>query len=346
MSISERLQKADSVIDMCKVSIIVPVYNAQSTLEKCIASITAQTYRDFELLLINDGSVDNSADICRAASFEDARIVYIEKENGGAASVRNLGIDSAKGDYLCFIDSDDYVEPDMLEFMYDKAIQHNADIVQCGYIMENDGVSSAIVNADGVYCGDEINNRIVEIKSKNLIDSPCNKLYKRSFVVESGVRMPENEAFEDTDFNLRLLRYKPKIVLSERAFYHYILHMGSTTRHYNPDKLNIMKKRAKLLKEVTRGIDDYCDFYLIKSVFSAIIDMFLSCSKKQIYTQIKNECISDEFYAAAKNSSAVGIGAKIIRFAARSRNSVIIYLSCYAFYILKYKLQKLFLKVR
>ena len=331
---------------MCKISVIVPVYNAAATIEKCISSITAQTFGDFELLLINDGSGDNSAEMCKAAAEKDNRITYIEKENGGAATVRNLGIDRAKGDYLCFVDSDDYIDPDMLEFMYQKAVEHSADIVQCGYIMENDGVASYISVPDGVLCGDEINSRIVEIKSKNLIDSPCNKLYKSSFVVESGVRMPENEAFEDTDFNLRLLSFKPKMVLSERCFYHYVLHMGSTTRHYNPDKLGIMKKRAALLKSVTEGVDDYCDFYLIKSVFSALIDMFLCCKRKQIYAQIKHECINDQFSVAAKNSSAAGIGAKVIRAAARSRNATIIYLSCLAFYILKYKLQKLFLKVR
>lgn len=331
---------------MCKISVIVPVYNAASTLEGCVSSILAQTFTDFELMLINDGSKDNSAELCKKLSASDNRIIYIEKENGGAASVRNLGIDRAKGDYLCFVDSDDYIDSDMLEFMYNKAIEHNADIVQCGYIMENDGVSSRISVSDGVLDGEEINSRIVEIKSKNLIDSPCNKLYRKSFVVDSGVRMPENEAFEDTDFNLRLLSFKPKMVLSERCFYHYVLHMGSTTRHYNPDKLKIMKKRAALLKSVTSGVDDYCDFYLIKSVFSAVIDMFLSCKAKDIYAEIKKECTNDEFFTSAKNASASGIGAKLIKVAACSKNAMVIYVWCFAFYVLKYKLQKLFLKVR
>lgn len=331
---------------MCKISVIVPVYNAADTLEKCVSSITEQTFGDFELMLINDGSRDNSAEICKTYAADDSRITYIEKENGGAASVRNFGIDRAKGDYLCFVDSDDYIDSDMLEFMYQKATEHSADIVQCGYIMENDGVASYISVPDGIVTGSEINGRIVEIKSKNLIDSPCNKLYRREFVVKSGVRMPENEAFEDTDFNLRLLSFSPKMVLSERCFYHYVLHMGSTTRHYNPDKLGIMKKRAALLKSVTDGVDDYCDFYLIKSVFSALIDMFLCCKGKDIYNEIKRECINDEFSAAAKNAKADGIGSKIIKAAAFSKSAVIIYISCFAFYILKYKLQKLFLKVR
>ncbi len=340
------LQRVKFSINMVKISVIVPVYNAGTTVNKSVGSILAQTLADFEVLLINDGSTDNSAEVCKELAEKDSRIVYIEKPNGGAASARNLGMQRAKGEYLCFVDGDDYIDPDMLEFFYNTAKNQDADIVQCGYLMENGGSVSRISASDGVFAGEEINRKMVEIKSKNLIDSPCNKAYRREFVLSSGVTMPENEAFEDTDFNLNLLKFSPKFVVCDRCFYHYVLHMGSTTRSYNKDKLSIMKRRAALLKEVTSGIDSYCDFYLVKSVFSALIDMFLGCKKGEIKKVIKNECLTDEFYAAAKNADFGGVGSKIIIAAARSRNKTVIYLASFGFYVLKYKLQKLFLKVR
>ena len=331
---------------MIKISVIVPVYNAGTALNRCIKSLTAQSLKDFELILVNDGSTDNSGKICKGFADTDSRIRYIEKENGGAATARNLGIDTASGKYICFVDGDDYVDGDMLEFFYDTAEKTGADIVQCGYIMENGSSVSAISAADGIVVGSEMNTRIVELKSKNLIDSPCNKAYRREFLVNSGVRMPEHEAFEDTDFNLRLLTFSPKIVICDKCFYHYVLHMGSVTRKYNPDKLEIIKRRASLLKSVTEGVDEYCDFYYVKSVFSAIIDMFLACGKKEIKAVVRRECLSDRFRAAAKNASAQGTGARVIISVARSSNAAVIYIAVYAFYLLKYKLQKLFLKVR
>lgn len=340
------LPKESFATDMIKISVIVPVYNAGTALNRCISSITSQSLKDFELILVNDGSSDNSGDICRTFAAADNRIKYIEKENGGAATARNLGMDTAKGKYICFVDGDDYVDSDMLEFFYDTAKKNGADIVQCGYIMENGSSVSVISAADGVVVGSEINTRIVELKSKNLIDSPCNKAYRRDFLVNSGVRMPEHEAFEDTDFNLRLLTFSPKLVICNKCFYHYVLHMGSVTRKYNPDKLEIMKRRAALLKSVTDGVDEYCDFYFVKSVFSAVIDMFLSCDKKEIKAAVRRECLSDGFYAAAKNARAEGMGARVIISVARSRNAAVIYTAVHAFYLLKYKLQKLFLKVR
>lgn len=107
-----------------------------------------------------------------------------------------------------------------------------------------------------------------------------------------------------------------------------------------------MKKRAALLKSVTSGVDSYCDFYLVKSVFSALVDMFLCCDKKTIMRAVRTECLEVSFQTAAENAQAQGIGAAVIISAAKSNNATVIYLACRAFYLLKYKLQKLFLRVR
>ena len=186
---------------------------------------------------------------------------------------------------------------------------------------------------------------MVELKSKNLIDPAWNKLYRLAFLKQNGMQFPEGEIYEDTHFNLHLLERKPTISVNSRCFYHYVLHMGSITRRFNPEKLPTIKKRALLLKSATKGIDEYCDYYYIKSVFSSLIDMFLSCGKDEILSAVKSEVKEPYFKSAAANARFGGMGAKIVVFAAKS-GPLIAYLFCKASYILKYKMQKLFLKVR
>ncbi len=331
---------------MIKISVIIPVYNAEKTLNKCVDSVLGQNFSSFEILLINDGSTDKSKDICQTLKKADSRISFFDRENGGAAKARNFGIDNAKGEYFCFVDSDDYLSDGALEFMYSKAKECDADILMCGYIMENGNKSSYIKAENGIFCGEEINKVIPEIKSKNLIDSPCNKLYKASFVLNSGVKMPENETFEDTDFNLNLLKFSPKFVVSDKCFYHYVLHMGSTTRRYNKSKLEIIKKRARLLSECTKGVENYCSFYYIKSVFSAFIDMFLSLKRKEILSEISNEISNEEFIQKAKTAYFSGKVSKVIIYVANKQNRYLVYYFCKLSYLMKYKFQKLFLRVR
>lgn len=331
---------------MFKISVIVPVYNAEKYLYTCLDSLVSQSFKGFEVLLIDDGSMDSSGDICQIYSKKYDFIRYIKRENSGAAATRNFGMSIAQGDYFCFVDSDDYIDVDALEYMYNKAIETDADILMCGYLMQNKKSVSEIKADIGIYKGKEINSRMAEIKSKNLIDSPCNKLYRADFVKNTGVLMPENETFEDTDFNLRLITHNPTFVISDKCFYHYMLHMGSVTRHYNPKKLEIIKKRALLLSECTEGIENYCDFYYIKSVYSSIIDMFLSCKAKKIKSVIKKECADPVFRQKAENCEAKGRGATLIKSTAMSFSVNKIYWFCLFCYVLKYKLQRLFLKVR
>ncbi len=331
---------------MPKVSIIVAVYNSQQYIGRCIESLVSQTLDDIEILLIDDGSTDSSGEICINYAEKHENVFYYKKNNGGAASARNLGMKLAKGKYFCFVDSDDYIDKDSAFLMYTAAERENADIVSCGYFMHNKKSIREISAQGGTYKGEEINSRIVELKSKNLIDSPCNKLYLAEFVKKSGIVMPEGEPYEDTDFNLRLLTAEPTVVILDRSFYHYILRMGSATRHYNPEKTEIIKKRARLLKDCTKGAEKYCDFYFVKSVFSSIIDMFLSCGKEEIKTVIKRECLNSEFRACAENCEASGRGAALIKNAAMSGNVGKIYRFLKLCYIFKYKMQKLFLRVR
>ena len=120
------------------VSVIVPVYNVEKYLKKCVTSIMENSFKNLEINLVDDGSTDNSGQLCDELAIMDIRIKVIHKKNGGLSSARNAGLDIARGDYISFVDSDDYIDKNMLGKMLDKAIEYNADIVQCGISRVNE----------------------------------------------------------------------------------------------------------------------------------------------------------------------------------------------------------------
>ncbi len=331
---------------MAKITVVVPIYNTAATLQRCVNSVLAQTFEDFELILINDGSKDNSDELCRKYAENDSRIRYIFQENRGLSAVRNRGIDLSQSEYICFLDSDDYIDNGCLEFMLSRAQKTTADIVLCSYFIENNAKATPIEVTEAVLSKENINSYIVDLKAKNVFDPAWNKLYRLAFLKSSGVRMPEGEYFEDTAFNLNLLKFNPKICVYNRCFYHYVMNVGSITHRYNPQKLETLKERARLLKSATKGIDKYCDFYFIKSVFSAFIDMFLSLEKAEIFKTIASEISKQEFICAAKNAYYSGLTSKLIIKAAQSGSLKTVYNFCRLSYLLKYKMQSLFLKVK
>ncbi len=332
--------------DMCKISVVVPVYKTEKTVEKCVKSILAQSFTDFELLLINDGSPDNCGTICENLAKEDNRIKYFYKENGGLSSARNFGLEKASGEYITFADSDDYIEPNTFEEMYNEIVSSKADVILCGYYIESGKTVIENKHKKVILNADNYNDYMVELKSKNLIDSVWNKLYNLQFLRNSGVVMPVGENYEDTAFNLELLSKKPIISVLDKCFYHYVQNMGSITKKYDSKKLPIIKKRAIQLKNATSGIEEYCDFYYVKSVFSCLIDMFTCCKKQEIMKTIKEEINDGYFISAANNAKFGGKLNGLIISTAKSQNENRVYKFCFGCYLLKYKMRKLFMKVR
>ena len=344
--ILKRLPKAKFYTNMSKITVVVPVYKTENTLKRCLDSILNQGFSDFEVLLINDGSPDNSEKVCLEYASLDKRIKYIKKENGGLSTVRNLSIEKASGEYICFVDSDDYIDNGCFKFLIDKITETKADIVMCSYYLETNGKSTPIPIENCLLSSENYNVYLPDLKEKNVIDTACNKLYNLEFLRKSGVKCPVNELYEDTAFNLSLLKHNPKIAVYNKCFYHYVLHFGSITRRYNPQKLQILKQRALLLKSVTNGMDAFCDYNYVRYVFSAFIDMFFSLKQKEIFKNIKLEISDSEFKKAAKNAKYKGKAAAVITFFARTNCASLIYVFSLLSFILKYKMQKLFLKVK
>lgn len=207
---------------MTKVSLIVPIYNSQNYLEKCIKSLISQTLKDIQIILINDGSTDGSEKIIK--SFDDERIVYISKNNEGIGKTRNLGIDKATGEFLAFVDSDDYLNEHFCEYMYQKAVNDDCDLVVCDFF--------------------EDRNTLVGIKFKDFKDTnlretpelinyinlgPCNKLYKKSLFVDKSNRFEENLKYEDAPFVVKMLLSANRIGKVNDYLTYYVIHSNSET---------------------------------------------------------------------------------------------------------------------
>ena len=212
-----------------KISIIVPIYNTEKYLDKSIQSLINQTFKDIEIILVNDGSTDNSRNICEYFKIKDKRIKVINKENGGPGSARNKGIEIANGEYIAFMDSDDYVEVDMYETMYNRINEYNCDIVVCQVNMV-DEQGNIVLAKDNKNVNGNIEHGEDAIKRylKYGRWGPCDKLYKRELF--ENVNFIEGiTCEEDNIVIIPILSKATKIVTIDNYFYNYVIRHNSTT---------------------------------------------------------------------------------------------------------------------
>lgn len=231
-----------------KVSIIVPVYNVESFLNECVQSIFAQTYKNIEIVLVDDGATDNSGKMCDEYSLKDDRIVVIHKENGGLSSARNAGIEKATGDYLIFVDSDDVISPSMVETMVSKALEYDTDIVS-SLITEDKNLLETGNRADvkiftvheGLRC--IFSDRIV-------VTSSSGKMYARN--LWDSIRFPTGRIFEDyaTIYKV-IIASKGKIVSFADYNYYYRTNPNSITKTaFNHKRMQFYEVNDSVVSDV------------------------------------------------------------------------------------------------
>lgn len=213
---------------MKKVSVIVPVYNVEKYLRKCVESIKNQTYQNLEIILVDDGSTDCSGKICDDLSQTDDRIVVIHKENGGLSDARNVGMDASSGDYIGFVDSDDYIDKDFYEILVANLEKCNADVSCCRYSnVWEDGTKEAIGN-DGethIYEGSEALKEY--IYGKTMDPFSVNKLYRAELLgnskfLDHRIRFIKGILSEDNPFCVELFKQTNKVVLIGKSKYNYL----------------------------------------------------------------------------------------------------------------------------
>lgn len=234
---------------MCKISIVVPIYNIENSLSRCVDSIKNQIYINWELILVNDGSSDRSGSICDKYAENDERIIVVHKQNGGSASARNAGLRAATGDYITFVDGDDWIENDGYEKMMRRAMETDSDIVMSNFtIQKADGTCS--VRKEGFDKPNSV-ELIKAMMTGKLHGSNCNKIYRRSIVENNNIRFIDGADYtEDLAFNIKLLTLTDKITYLPIAYYHYCIYDNSMS-HATVDPGKARKKDLQKVVNVT-----------------------------------------------------------------------------------------------
>lgn len=233
---------------MIKVSVIVPVYNAEKYLNKCLDSLLCQSLKDIEVICVNDGSKDDSLNILREYEKKHNNLIVIDNGvNLGIGKSRNKCINMAKGEYLTFVDSDDYVSEDYCERFYNFAKANDLDFVSASTYMDTDGVITVYENEE--YEISDINES-PDILVK-MTYGPCNKLFRTSMINEHDIRFEEELKYEDLPFVAKSLRYS-KFGFLKGCYYYYVIHSGSQTTTMTRKNFDIYK--------ILKIVDEYFEY--------------------------------------------------------------------------------------
>lgn len=235
------------------ISVIVPVYNVKDYLEQCIQSIVSQTYSQFECILVDDGSNDGSGEICDSWQQKDSRIIVVHQENQGVSAARNRGIVEAHGEYIAFIDSDDWVEEDYLMSLFIPMNEDICDLSVVGIISDyNNGISIKSVGPIGkINISSQNSNEFVKLEKRFLLFGPYVKLYKKSIIDQYNIKFNPKFSFgEDLLFNYEYLNYVTNIYVIDKANYHYrILNSTNLANKFNINIFEINYFQWSILKK-------------------------------------------------------------------------------------------------
>ncbi len=278
-----------------KVSVIVPVYNVEKYIARCINSIKNQTFKDFEVLIINDGTPDNSIEAAKNVIGDDKRFVIYDKENGGLSDARNYGLARAKGEYVVFIDSDDFVDSDYIRILYNECILENADISCCRYTMYFCDHFNPPVPVGKKACVLDSKEALdMLIRDNNMQSFAWNKMYKRSLFSETGINYPVMY-FEDVATTPRVMFNAGKVAISEKYLYSYVRRFGSILSTMNVKKINDYIRSYFIIRNYLEQKGAYNQF---KDALKAV-----SCkvSLINVYSILREHIIARNFDEAGEN---------------------------------------------
>ncbi len=256
------------------ISIIVPVYNVEKYIRRCLDSLINQTYKNLEIILVDDGSPDNSGAVCDEYAKLDSRIKVIHKENGGVSSARNVGLDNVSGEYVGFIDSDDYVALDMYEVLYNNLAANDADISMGIYALENDkGEFIPHYNIPVTQMFDKAQTVAQMLKQVKYTCSLCDKIFSKKLI--ESTRFDEGISHnEDLVFVYQLMKNSRKAVYTSKPMYYYCNNEQSASRVKFSDKNTTMLKAQNfVLEDIKANMPEIYDVALTEYVKTAIFNL-------------------------------------------------------------------------
>lgn len=309
---------------MSKISIIIPMYNAEKYIARCLESVINQSFNNIEIIIVNDGSTDESLEICKKYGEVDERIIILNKRNSGVSVARNEGMNVATGEYVMFVDADDWIDESMCQDLYKRISECQADICFCNNIKEygnkseyiDFGISKDVISLDEIK---EVILSLIEEKDKKIAHrretfrGPCAKLYKRSIIIDKNITFNKELAIgEDLVFNLEYLKYCKKIVVERKFLYHYRVNLQSATKRYRENAWDTYRKLLVILEEYLKSNfskEEYIDRLnkLKLKYFIISINNEMSKSNKKGYVEkircIKSICEDEVINFALKNAS-------------------------------------------
>ena len=269
---------------MDKISVIVPVYNVEKYVKKCLESISNQTYKNIEIIIVNDGATDKSEKICREFVGNEDRAKLYTKENGGLSSARNHGMQFVTGNYVLFIDSDDYISEEMIEELYNNIKAESADVSVCGvYNVYSDGQSPQC--KEEIYFSCDRDGFLKEyFIGEKIPGTICNKLI--SYEIASKISFPVGKIYEDAFYQFELVKYAKKYVATTKPYYYYFHRENSiTTKPYtikNMDCIEIYFNFYDYIKREIPFLSEFAFFRLSYAHFMVFDKMLLSENYKEI----------------------------------------------------------------
>lgn len=319
---------------MKEISILMPVYNGEDYINKSVERIINQTFTDWELVIVNDGSTDNTKNICKELEEKDNRIKFINKENTGVSDTRNIALKNASGKYISFVDADDDIDEKYLEILINTLKENNADISICGFIerkisnsYKEDGIKSYFPN--DVVNIDEMKDLIMDFGNSGLLNPLWNKLYKHSIIKDNNIKFNESmKTGEDFIFNLKYLSHIKKLSFTKENLYYYIRrNNNSITYQYIEDMYGKGLEIHNILESFLKEMDFYTEKNKnilygnhLMGVFSAFLNLFhddckLTLKDKQNYiSNIINRNYVKECATNRKNDKGlIGLVSLLIR---------------------------------
>lgn len=289
-------------------SIVLPVFNVEKYLERCIKSILEGTYKDLELVIVNDGTKDDSENIIIRYLEKYNNITYIVKENGGLSHARNVGYTYAKGEYIAFFDSDDYIEKDMYEKLMAKVKDYNYDIVVCDLYMEYEQTGKKIYvgsNVEKEYKDVEEDNNEISIRKEimeNIYIAVHNKIYKKELIektFENGMPFVNGMYYEDIVYTYSILQNTRSISFVKEPLYYYVQRTSSISNNYDKKLYDIITSVEMLIENAVENnrFEDYkeiLEYIGIRYMYGTFMKRIAKTKNKKIYLEGYNRVIQED----------------------------------------------------
>ena len=277
------------------ISVIIPVYKVEKYLERCVESIQNQTYQNLEIILVDDGSPDNCGKMCDEYAKKDGRIKVIHKENGGLSDARNAGIDIATGEYIAFVDSDDFVSNDYIEYMYQMLIENDAKLAISGVmiIWKDTPITAGIHTNTQVLTPKETFENLLFAKGIEI--SAYGKLYHKSLWEEN--RFPKGKVYEDIAIMYKIIEDAKKIVYGDKKCYYYIARVGSISKQpgFNKNEEDYIVHTEQMLRFIEEKYPE-----LQTAIYRFEVYAKFRILRMLIYTEPRNKNMEKEYVANIK----------------------------------------------